>query len=105
MDKLFDSLPYPALARITKVQFLGIGLLIGGLIFGGYYFTLHATAEEEIAAHVKKKNELDATFRQYQAAIAEKPALDQSVSTLRADLVEATRGVCCDIRKRNDQQS
>ncbi len=91
MDKLFDSLPYPALAKMTKIQFIGLGLLIGGLIFGGYFFTYHADQEEQYAMHVKKKTELDATFQQYQTAIAGKPVLDRSVSTLKASLVEASR--------------
>ncbi|QPJ62062.1 MAG: type 4a pilus biogenesis protein PilO [Candidatus Nitronauta litoralis] len=91
MEKLFDSLPYAALARMTKIQFIFLGLLIGGLIFGAYFFTFHLQKEEEYAAHVKKKTELDATFLQYQTAIAGKPVLVRSISTLKADLVEASR--------------
>ncbi len=91
MDKLFDSLPYAALAKMNKIQFIVIGVVVGGLIFGGYFFTYHAQAEEEYAAHVTKKTELDATFKQYTAVIATKPVLDRSVSTLKAELVEASR--------------
>ncbi len=91
MDKLFDSLPYAAMAKVSRVQFMVIGLLIGGLIFGGYFLTYHADAEEQVAANEKKKQELDARFLQYQTAIAGKPALVRSVSTLKADLVEASR--------------
>ncbi len=91
MDKLLDSIPYAALAQAKKVHFLAVGALIGALIFGGYWFTLHATSEEEYAMHVQKKTELDNTFKQYQQAIASKPVLERNVATLEASLVERKR--------------
>lgn len=91
MDKLLDSIPYAALANTKKVHFLAVGALIGALVFGGYWFTLHATAEEDYAAHVKKKTELDTTFRQYQQVIASKPMVERNVAMLEADLIERKR--------------
>lgn len=91
MDKLLDSIPYAALANAKKVHFLAGGLLIGALVFGGYWFTLHADSEIQYEAHVKKKGELDNTFLQYQQVIASKPMVERNVATLEAELVERKR--------------
>ncbi len=91
MNKLFDSLPYDSLAGMKKTNMILAGLLVGGLIFGAYWFTLHATAEETIAAHEKKTTELDGTFKQYQQQIAQKPELERQIALLSAEFVERKR--------------
>ena len=91
MDKFFDKLPYDALSRFKMPQMMLIGLVLAGLILGGYWFTAHASAEEEIAALEKKKTDMEATLKRYNAEIAQQPVLMRAVSTLEGDLVEQKR--------------
>ncbi len=91
MNKLFDILPYDALARFKLAHLMLAGLVLGGAVFGGFWFTLHASAEEEVAALEKKKADFEATLQRYQAEIVQHPFLLRKVAALQGDLEEQKR--------------
>jgi len=79
MDAFFDKLPYEFLEDVKQTYFLLAGLGVGILLIAVYFFTMHTTISEEMAALDKKKDELQRTLNQYKRTVSKKETVSREL--------------------------
>ena len=78
MDKIFDKLPYDFLAGVKPLYITLAAVALGLSLVVVYYFVGYGPVQDEYAALEKTKTQTEATLKNYQVTVAQKPFITGS---------------------------
>ncbi len=91
MDKIFDKLPYDFLVGVKPLYITLAAVALGLSLVVVYYFVGYGPVQDEYAALEKTKTQTEATLKNYQVTVAQKPFITAEVATMRGTLEEKKR--------------